>query len=224
MTWVETGSTWQAHLLGHVFLDARVDVGEGADRARDGAGGDLPLGLDQAQLAALELRIGLGELEAEGGGLRMDAVRAADGRRHLVLDGPALDGGQKLVEIAQQQVRGAGELHVEGGVEHIRGGHALVDEARLRPDDLGEMREEGDDVVLDLALDGIDPLHVEGRLRALLPDLLGRLLRHDAEIGKRRGGMGLDLEPDAELGFRRPDGHHLGTAVTGDHGSSLPRG
>jgi hypothetical protein len=32
--------------------------------------------------------------------------------------------------------------------------------------------------------------------------------------------MSLDLEPDAELGFRRPDGHHLGTAVTGDHGFS----
>ena len=94
----------QAHLLGHVFLDARVDIGEGADRARDGAGGDLPLRLDEAKLAALELRVGLGELEAEGRRLGMDAVRAADGRRHLVLEGAALEGGEKLVEIVEQEV------------------------------------------------------------------------------------------------------------------------
>ena len=36
-----------------------------------------------------------------------------------------------------------------------------MDEAGLRPDDLGKMGEKGDDVVLDLALDGIDSLHVE---------------------------------------------------------------
>ena len=148
----------------------------------------------------------------------MDAVRAADGRRHLVLEGPALDGGQQLVQIVAAAGRVArASCTLKAGVEHVRGGHALVDEARLGADDLGEMGEEGDDVVLHLALDGVDPLDVEGRLGALLPDRSGRLLRHDAEIGQRRGGMGLDLEPDAELGLGRPDGDHLGAAVTGDH-------
>ncbi len=109
----------EAHLLGHVFFDARIDIGEGADRAGDGAGGNLPLGLDEAQLAALEFRIGLSELETEGRGLRMNAVGAADGRRHLVLESPALDGGEQFVHVAQQQVGRAGELHVEGGVEHV---------------------------------------------------------------------------------------------------------
>ncbi len=41
ITWVETGSTAQAHLRGDMRLDARVDIGEGADRARDRAGRDL---------------------------------------------------------------------------------------------------------------------------------------------------------------------------------------
>jgi len=36
-----------------------------------------------------------------------------------------------------------------------------VDEARLRPDDLGQVGEKGDDVVLDLALDLIDAGDVE---------------------------------------------------------------
>ena len=100
----------------------------------------------------------------------MDAVRAADGRRHLVLEGPALEGREQLVDIVDQQVGGALELHVEAGVEDVRRGHALVDEARLRADDLRQVGQERDDVVLHLALDVVDPLDVEGGLRALLPD------------------------------------------------------
>ena len=45
-------------------------------------------------------------------------------------------------------------------------------EARLRADDLGQVRQEGDDVVLDLGLDGIDARDVEFGVLALLPDLL----------------------------------------------------
>ena len=80
---------------------------------------------------------------------------------------------------------------------------------RLGPHDLGEMREEGDDVVLDLALDRIDTRHVEGGGGALLPDHLRGLARDHAELGQRHGGMGLDLEPDPELRLRRPEGGHF---------------
>ena len=114
-------------------------------------------------LRALELGVGLGELEAEGGGLGVDAVRAADGRRQLVLEGAALERGEQRVDIGEQEVGGARELHGEAGVEHVRRGHALVHEARLRADDLGEMRQEGDDVVLHLALDRVDARDVEDR-------------------------------------------------------------
>ena len=47
-------------------------------------------------------------------------------------------------------------------------------EARLGPDDLGEVGEEGDDVVLDLALDRVDARDVERGVLALVPDRLGR--------------------------------------------------
>ncbi len=43
-------------------------------------------------------------------------------------------------------------------------------EARLGPDDLGEMGEEGDHVVLGDALDLVDARHVEGRVLRLGPD------------------------------------------------------
>ena len=75
-------------------------------------------------------------------------------------------------------------------------------EPRLRSDELGEMREEGDDVVLDLALDRVDPRDVELGGIALCPDRLRRILGDHAELGHGIGGMGLDLEPDAVAGLR----------------------
>ncbi len=97
----------EAHLLGDMRLDARIDVGEGADRAGDRAGRDLLARRDQALLGAGEFGIGLRELQAEGRRLGMDAVRAADGRRHLVLEGAALQRGQQRVDVGEQEVGGA---------------------------------------------------------------------------------------------------------------------
>jgi hypothetical protein len=48
-----------------------------------------------------------------------------------------------------------------------------VDEARLRPHDLAQVGQEGDDVVLDLALDLLDARDVERRVLAL--GLFGRV-------------------------------------------------
>ena len=81
-----------------------------------------------------------------------------------------LQRGQQRVEIGEQEVGGAHELHVEAGVEHVGRGHALVHEARFGADDLGEVGQEGDDVVLDLALDLVDARDVELGVAALLPD------------------------------------------------------
>ncbi len=92
-----------------------------------------------------------------------------------------------------------------------------MDEAGIRPDELGQMRQEGDDVVLGLALDLVDALDVECGRAALFPDRPGRLLRDDAEFGQRVAGMRLDLEPDAEAGFRRPDGDHFRPRIARDH-------
>ena len=132
---------------------------------------------DEPLAGAGELGIGIGELEAEGRGLGMDAVAAADGDGVLVFDGAALQRGEQLVEIGEQNVGGAHELDTEAGVEHVGRGHALMHEARLGPDDLGQMGQEGDDVVLRLALDLIDAGDVEDGVAALVPDGRGRLLR-----------------------------------------------
>jgi hypothetical protein len=93
-----------------------------------------------------------------------------------------------------------------------------VDEAAVGTDELGQMRQEGDHVMLGDGLDLVDARDVESGRAAFLPDRSGGFLRNDAELGQCIAGIGLDFEPDAEFGFRRPDGHHFRPGVTGDHG------
>ena len=116
---------------------------------------------------------------------------------------------------------GAGQLDVETGVEHVRRRHALMDKAGfVSAHDLGQVGQEGDHVMLGDGLDLVDAgdveLHVLG-----LPDSLGIRLRDHAELCHRIAGMGLDLEPDAELGLWAPDGDHVGTGITRDHAPGL---
>ena len=87
-------------------------------------------------------------------------------------------------------------------------------EAGFRADMLGKAGQKGDDIVLDLALDGVDPLDVEA---ATLAHGLGRLFRHHAQLGHGFGGERLDLQPDAEFRLRRPDFGHLRAGIAWDH-------
>src|SRR5262249_14262859 len=86
-----------------------------------------------------------------------------------------------------------------------------------------EMCEEGDDVVLDLALDLVDPRNVECRLLALGPDRFRRTLGDEPELRHGVGGMRLDLEPDAKARLRRPDVGHGRPGVARDHQAARPR-
>ena len=145
-------------------------------------------------------------------------MAAADRRCQFVFERALLQRRQQRIDVGDQNVGGALQLHRQGSVEHIRRRHALMHEARFRPDDLAEMRQERDDVVLDLALDRVDARR--RRIVAALPfsQIFARgFFRDDAEFGQRVGGVRFDLEPDAEFGFGRPDRHHFGAGVAGDH-------
>jgi hypothetical protein len=96
-----------------------------------------------------------------------------------------------------------------------------VDEAGVRPDEFGKMGQEGDDVMLGDALDLVDRLDIEFCSTALFPDGLCRFPGDDAEVGQRVARIGLDLEPDAESGFGRPDGDHFRPGIARDHRSVL---
>ena len=79
----------------------------------------------------------------------------------LVLEGAALQGRQQPIHIGDENVGGALQLDVEAGIQHVGRRHALVHEARLRPDDFRKMREKRDDVMLGLGLDGVDAGDIE---------------------------------------------------------------
>src|SRR5271154_6472074 len=203
-------------------FDSRVDVGEGADGAGDRRGRNLLARRDQPRPGARELGIGRSELEAEGGRLGMDAMRAADGRAEFMLEGAALEGSEQRVDVGDEDVARAPELDGEAGVENVRAGHALMNEPRVRSDEFGEMGEEGDDVMLGRLFDLVDPRYVELGLVALLSDRLRRLLRNEADLGHRLGRRGLDLKPDAKARLGRPDRGHLGAGIARDHREQPP--
>src|SRR3546814_1533088 len=75
--------------------------------------------------------------------------------------------------------------------------------------------------MLGLALDGVDARDLP---LALFPDLFRGRLRDHAERRLGVAGMRLDLEPDAELLLRLPDGGHFGAGVTRDHGGLVGTG
>ena len=49
----------------------------------------------------------------------MDAMAAPDGGRHLVFEGALLQRRQQRVGIGDQHVGGAGQLHIQAGVQHV---------------------------------------------------------------------------------------------------------
>src|SRR5207253_9545919 len=78
---------------------------------------------------------------------------------------------------------------------------------------------ERDDVVLDLGLDGRDPLRVD---TGTAPNRRDRLLRHLAAFGHCLARQDLDLEPARVACGIGPDRPHRGPRVSTDHASNPP--
>ena len=97
-------------------FDARVDIGKGADRAGNGAGGDFRAGRRQTGAIAGEFSVIARELQAEGDRLGVNAMAAPDGRRHLMLARAFLQRRQQGVEIGQQDIAGLCQLNRQTGV------------------------------------------------------------------------------------------------------------
>ena len=156
---------------------------------------------------ARELGVGLCQLEPERRRLGMNPVAAADAQSVLVLSCTAFENGEQGIEVGQENIGGSRQLNREARVEHIGRGKPLMHEARLRSDVLGDVGEEGDDVVFHVALDGVDALDLE---TSALGDGGCNASRNRAKRLLRFAGVALDVEPDAKARLRRPDGRHVG--------------
>src|SRR4029079_372639 len=126
-------------------------------------------------------------------------------RRGFVLESAPLECGKQIVGVGDEHIGSAHELAGPAGIEHVRRRDALTTEASLRPNDLGNVGQEGDDIVFDLALDGIDTRKVETRIPSLLPDFFRGLLRNYPKLGHGVSRMRLDFEPEAIPRLRVPD-------------------
>ena len=204
----------QPQLVGDMRLDGRVDMRKGADRAGNRAGGDLLARRDQPRTAAGELGKEGRQLQAKGCRLGMDAVAAADRRRVAMFLGAGAKRRQKPVHAGKQQIAGACHLYGKRGVENVGGGHALMYETGVFANMFGKAGQEGDDIMLCLALDLVDSVDIE---TAAFPDGLCRLLRDHAKRRHRVTGMCLNFVPDLKFTLFGPDGGHFRSRISGNH-------
>ena len=85
----DLGADWlgdQTQLIADMLLDARVDIGEGADRAADRARGNLGARIAHPGQVAVHLGVETRECQAHGCRLGVDAVAATDADSVLVFD------------------------------------------------------------------------------------------------------------------------------------------
>jgi hypothetical protein len=208
------GGGVEAELLADDALHPRVDPGVGADRPGELTDAHLPRGVAQAGAAAADLGAPAGELEAEGDGLGVDPVGAADHGQIAVAPGLLRQGVHQPPAVLVQQPGRLGELEREGGVHHVAGGQAVVQPAAGRTGRLGHRLDEGGDVVTGARLD----LRHAGRVDAGRPAQgLGVLAGDHPQFGPGFDGGQLDLEPDLQAVLVRPDTAHGRAGVAGDH-------
>ena len=210
------GDGGEAEFFADGFLMLGLEVAECADGAGELADAQVFGGGVEAGEVALHLGVPEEELEAEGGGLGVDAVGAADDGGVLELDGAGFQGFGEREDSGADQGRGFAELEGLRGVDDVGGGEAEVEPAGGFGviDVFGDGGGEGDDVVADFGLDFEDA--GDGEVAAG-GDGVGGGLGDEAEAGEGLGGGGLDGEPGAELVFVGPDAAHGRTCVTGDH-------
>ena len=216
---VADGLAADVELLADEVLDAGVDVVVGADGAADLA----DRGVDGDGAHALEVAADLerpdAELHAEGDRLGVDAVRAPDLHGVAELERAPLEHLAQRDEVALEEQAGALDLQRQRGVEHVAARHPVVDVLAGVADVLGDVGEEGDDVVVGRRLDLVDAGHVE---RGLGLDLADRVVGDLAELVPGLHGGDLDVEPGLHPGLVGPDRAHLGERVALDHrGSSV---
>jgi hypothetical protein len=187
-------------------------------KAADGAGdlADAQVfggGVKAAQVAA-HLGVPEQQLHAEGGGLGVDAVGAADGGRVLEFDG-ALAQDVAKPHNASRMIQRLRECQRLRGVDDIGGGETVVQPARVGTDALGDRSGKGENVVPRLGFDLVDAF--DGEAGTLRRASAAAADGNDAGAGRARGRGELHAQPVLVLALLGPDGGHRRPGVAGDH-------
>ena len=212
------GRGLELQALADAPLDFRTEVSEGADRAGDFPHFHIGGGLLEAPAVALQLAGPVGQHQAKGGGLGVDAVGAPDHDRVFELVGALLQNVSQARQPLPEQVVGLAHQQRGGGVEHVGAGEAVVEVAGFGAGLLGDRQSEGDEVVANFALDFRHALRRRwlGGGAQLLRGFFGDL----PAFGQGVGGGQLNFQPLGQLVFVGPDAAHGRSGVTRNHAAT----
>ena len=201
-------------------FDRRIDIGIGADRARDFADRNLAAGLLQAGLIAFHLGEPVGDFEAEGNRLGMHAVAAADHDRVLMFLRPPPKHGEQGIQIGQNHIRRLTQLHGKAGINHIRRGQTEMQIASLFADALSHRGDKGHHVVFDL---GLNFLHAANIKPGVLSQMRNNRRRDVAALGQGLTRQQFDFQPGGKFVLLRPDFTQGRSGVAFNHERSAIR-
>ena len=207
----------QTEALEDLGLELRRSRRVGADGARNRAG----RGLIERPLEPIGVAPGLErearELDAEGRGLGVNAVGAADTHGVRMRARLLYERLDKLVGLRDEQLARRLHLQRERGVENVRRSEPVMDPAPGVAGVRAEYIDESGDVVVGDRLALVHRLNGELRGADRLQILGGRPVHLLA-------GRDLDLAPRLHPGLVGPDGAHLRAGVARDHAGRLIRG
>jgi len=164
------GRRFQTELVADVVLHGRIDKRKRADRARDLAVADRFFRLQQAFAVALHFLIPQRHFQPERNRFRVNSVRPADHQRVLMFHRPLLEHQQQHIDIFQQKLRGLFQLNGKRGIEHIRRGHAHMNETSVLADGFRQGGQKGDHIVPCGLFDFIDAFRADGNLILDIPE------------------------------------------------------
>ena len=179
-----------------------------ANGTGDLAESDLAGSLAKAVDVALIFGEPVGELQAEGDGLGVNAVGAANLRGVLKFVGAEIEDFAEEDKVAFDDAGSVAEEEGLRGVDHIVGGHAVVEPAGGGgvAHGFADSHGESNDVVFNARFNFVDTVDVDFGARAQERDGFGGNL---AGGGERFGGGEFDIEPLLEAIGVAPDMSHF---------------
>jgi hypothetical protein len=210
--------SFQSQPRADLLFEFRREMREDANCARELAHTHVFRSGHEPRNVALRLGIPVGDLEAECDGLSVNAVSAPDHGSVLKLPRASLQNFGEALQILRNDLRRLPREQRLGGVDDIVGSKAVVEPARMRPDDFRDSGSEGDDVVAYFGFDLVDAF--DAKVSALA-DGASRVLGDESRFGQRLSGGDFDGQPGAEAVFVAPDAGHFRAGVALDHGSPV---
>src|SRR5436190_21537299 len=158
------------------------------------------------------------EFESKCCWLCMNAMRATDDGSVLELSSADSDGLEQISQGCKNQFACLCELHAECRINDVARRHSQMEVSSIGTSRLCDIRQKRNDVMLGLAFDLIDSLHIETRF---LADFIRSSRGNDAKFLLLRSSKEFYFKPDFVAVLVCPNGAHFSARVARDHTAKL---